>query len=111
MADKTDRHRAVGELYRQYRVRMYRTALAVLKSPALAEEELAFLGVQQSGELGYYVLCVVREPVQETTVNLKCPVVINPDTRTAIQAILTDGGYHMRHRLAEFRSGEAVAPC
>ena len=80
-------------------------------SPALAEEELAFLGVQQSGELGYYVLCVVREPVQETTVNLKCPVVINPDTRTAIQAILTDGGYHMRHRRAEFRSGEAVAPC
>ena len=38
MADKTDRHRAVGELYRQYRVRVYRTALTVLKSPALAEE-------------------------------------------------------------------------
>lgn len=79
--------------------------------PEPAENELNLLGVKQNGELGYYVLCVVREPVEDTTVNLRCPVVINPETRTAIQVILETGAYHMRHRLAEFRSGEAGAPC
>ena len=38
--------------------------------------------------LCYYVLCVVREPVQESTLNFKCPVVVNPDSRRAIQVIL-----------------------
>ena len=31
-------NRQAAELYRRYRIRVYRTALAVLKSPALAEE-------------------------------------------------------------------------
>ena len=31
-------NRLAAELYRRYRIRVYRTALAVLKSPALAEE-------------------------------------------------------------------------
>ena len=80
-------------------------------SPEPAAEELAFLGASHSGELGYYVLCAVREPVGDSTVNLKCPVVVNPETRTAVQVILEGGAYHMRHRLAEFRGEEAVAPC
>ena len=80
-------------------------------NPVLQAEELAALGVSQSGELGYYVLCTVREPVGDTTVNLKCPVVINPETRAAAQVILETGDYRMRHRLAEFRSGEASPTC
>ena len=55
-------------------------------------------------------LCVVRSPVSESTVNLKCPVAVNEDTGAALQTILEDGGYEMRHHLSEFRSGEA-APC
>ena len=30
--------------------------------------------VETSQELCYYVLCAVREPVSESTVNIKCPV-------------------------------------
>ena len=80
-------------------------------APDLTAEELAFLGASHSGEMGYYVLCAVREPVGDSTVNLKCPIVVNPDTRTAVQVILQGSPYHMRHRLAEFRSGEAGASC
>ena len=80
-------------------------------APVLEEEELAELGVKDSQELYYFVMCVVKSPVAESTVNLKCPVAINPDTRVAMQVILEDGAYEMRHRLGSFeqrKDGETV---
>ena len=59
--------------------------------------------------MGYYVLCVVKNPVSDSTVNLKCPVAINPETRVAYQVILDTEDYEMRHPLAEFSKGGA--PC
>lgn len=79
-------------------------------APKLQEAELKALGAGKSQDLSFYVLCVVRDPVSESTVNLKCPVAVNEDTGVAMQVILEDGDYEMRHRLSEFRSGEA-APC
>ena len=32
--------------------------------------------VQRSEDLCYYVMCVVRDPVGASTLNLRCPVVI-----------------------------------
>lgn len=78
-------------------------------TPKLQTSELKALGVGKSQDLSFYVLCVVRDPVSESTVNLKCPVAVNEDTGAAMQAILEDGGYEMRHRLAEFRAGEAAS--
>lgn len=49
--------------------------------PLLSSEELREMEVKDSHALCYYVLCVVREPVQESTLNFKCPVVVNPDSR------------------------------
>ena len=57
--------------------------------PLLSSEELREMEVKDSHALCYYVLCVVREPVQESTLNFKCPVVVNPDSRRAIQVIHT----------------------
>lgn len=39
------------------------------------------MGVSSSQDLCYYVLCVVREPVGESTVNLKCPIVIHAEEK------------------------------
>ena len=77
----------------------------------LSEEELYLMGVKSCGELSCYVLCAVREPVSESTVNLKCPVLVNDRLRRAAQVILETGDYHMRHRLAEFREKGAGTPC
>ncbi|MFQ7450337.1 MAG: flagellar assembly protein FliW [Flavonifractor plautii] len=79
--------------------------------PLLSSEELREMEVKDSHALCYYVLCVVREPVQESTLNFKCPVVVNPDSRRAIQVILESDAYHMRHRLAEFQGGKAGTLC
>ena len=71
-------------------------------APELSQEELKLMGVSHSHELCYYVMCVAREPVGESTVNLRCPVVINPELHRAAQVILDTDAYHMRHRLDEF---------
>ena len=76
-------------------------------APVLQAGELEKLGVADSTDLCYYVMCVVRDPVADSTLNLKCPVVINDQTRQAMQVILEGGDYHMRHRLEEFGG----APC
>ena len=73
-------------------------------APELSQEELNLMGVSRSCELCYYVMCVAREPVGESTVNLRCPVVVNPDLHRACQVILDTEDYHMRHRLDEFSS-------
>ena len=79
-------------------------------APVLQPQELEELGVSDSQELGFYVLCVVKKPVSDSTVNLKCPVAINPDTRVARQVILEADDYEMRHPLAQFGTEEG-APC
>ena len=76
--------------------------------PVLQPQELEELGVKDSQELGYYVLCVVKNPVSDSTVNLKCPVVIHPETRRARQVILETDLYDMRHPLAEFGHKEGA---
>lgn len=79
-------------------------------TPVLQPNELKELGVADSQELGFYVLCVVKKPVADSTVNLKCPVAINPDTRVARQVILETDAYEMRHPLAQFGTEEGT-PC
>ncbi len=75
-------------------------------APVLAEAELRELDVSRSEELCFYALCVVRSPVGESTVNLRCPVAVNDRTGKAMQVILEEGGYHMRHLLSEFGRGD-----
>ena len=78
-------------------------------APVLTDKELEALGVERSEDLCYYTLCAVREPVGDSTVNLRCPVAVNDQTRRAMQVILEEGSYHMRHLLSEFgRKGESV---
>ena len=75
-------------------------------APMLSPEELKLMGVSHSCELCYYVMCVAREPVGKSTVNLRCPVVINPELHRAAQVILDTDAYHMRHCLDELSSQE-----
>ncbi|MCI2106683.1 MAG: flagellar assembly protein FliW [Intestinimonas sp.] len=80
-------------------------------TPVLSKAELNALGVGDSTELSYYVLCVVKSPVSQSTVNLKCPVAVNEDTGEAVQVILETQNYEMRHLLSEFRAKEGETAC
>ncbi len=80
-------------------------------APELQPAELKTLDVAQSQDLCYYVLCVVKNPVSDSTVNLKCPVALNPKTHVARQIILETGNYEMRHPLAQFGRREGATSC
>ena len=56
-------------------------------------------GFSQYHELSYYVICAVKKDYLDGTVNLKCPLAINPDTRKGIQVILSNADYDYRHTL------------
>ena len=85
---------------------MHPFSLASDYAPVLRAEELETLGVKESEELYYYVMCTVKRPAGESTVNMKCPVAINPDTRNGMQVILDDDTWEMRHKLADFEKRE-----
>ena len=75
--------------------------------PVLKPEDYERLGTDQEELLSYYVISVIRSTPEESTVNLKCPVVVNSVTRKAIQVILESGAYRFRHSLSEFTGKEA----
>lgn len=56
-----------------------------------------------SGNYEYWLIMVVKENIEESTVNLKSPVIINIDNRKAMQVILEEN-YPIRHML--FKSGK-----
>ncbi len=85
---------------------MHPFSLAPHYAPVLQAEELKALGVENSEDLYYYVMCTVKEPVVESTINMKCPLAVNPDTRRGMQAILDDDAWEMRHKLGEFERQE-----
>ena len=78
-------------------------------TPVLQKPELKQFGVEDVGELGFYVLCAVKNPVSASTVNLRCPIVVHPETREARQVIMEV--YDMRHPLEEFGGREEAATC
>ncbi len=71
-------------------------------APILTPEELSSLEAEHSEDLSYYVICVVRENYLDNTVNLKCPLVINPNTLKGIQVIMEGTPYGFRHKLSSF---------
>lgn len=80
-------------------------------APVLTAEELRELEVERSEELCFYTLCVVRSPVADSTVNLRCPVAVNDRTHQAMQVILEGEDYHMHHLLSEFAPQRGDGPC
>lgn len=78
------------------------TALCPDYSPELEAEDLASLEAESSNELSYYAVCVIKNNYLEDTVNLKCPLAINPKTKAARQVILENTNYGYRHKLSTF---------
>lgn len=70
-------------------------------NPILPPADLKMLDFSVTEELSYYVICVVKEAANESTVNLKCPIIVNSTNRLARQVILDSSNYTFRHKLAD----------
>lgn len=69
---------------------------------------LSALGVESGADLrAFVILTIPRGAPERTTANLRAPVVVNPDTRMAMQ-VLTEDEHPIRYPLAEASPMECV---
>lgn len=72
-------------------------------SPVLSEEDKKLLDASYNEDnISYYVICVIQDSMEDSTVNLKCPIAVNTDTREARQIILDNALYKFRHLIKDF---------
>lgn len=70
--------------------------------PVLAEAELKRLEADSSEELLFYNICVLDEDIEKSSVNLRCPLAVNGETKQALQVILEDTQYAFKQPFHEF---------
>ena len=80
-------------------------------APELSPEDRKLLQVEKDQDLCFYVLCAMKRPVESSTVNMKCPVALNPDINVALQVILEDEHWNMRHPLSQFAAQKEDPNC
>lgn len=72
-------------------------------TPVLSEEDKKLLDASYNEDnISYYVICVIQDSMEDSTVNLKCPIAVNTDTREARQIILDNALYKFRHLIKDF---------
>ncbi len=76
-------------------------------SPSLSGQDMKELDAETAEDLSYYVICVMRDSVAESTVNLKAPLVVNVRNRQARQVILDQSEYTFRHVIGDMIKEES----
>lgn len=69
-------------------------------APELSPADRKELGAQSEEDISYYVICVVRDNVGDSTVNLKAPLAIHAQKRFGKQVIL-EQDYPIRQPLSD----------
>lgn len=72
-------------------------SIAQFYKPNLNEEDLNDLKVSGEADLKYLVIAIIRDKIEESVVNLKSPIAINPKLKTAKQVILQNNEYSLRY--------------
>ena len=76
-------------------------------TPSLSGQDMKELDAETAEDLSYYVICVMRDSVAESTVNLKAPLVVNVRSRQARQVILDQSEYTFRHVIGDMIKEES----
>lgn len=63
------------------------------------ETDQAELGIESQYNVEVWSIITMHEDVQETSINLLAPVIINKNNKKAKQIILHSSGYRTKHRL------------
>ena len=69
--------------------------------PALTAEQIKELRLTEKSQVAYFVIAVVNENMDDSTVNMRCPVVVNVDEKIGRQVILDAENYGFRERLGD----------
>lgn len=70
-------------------------------TPYIGESYFEKLGGGKTENFVLYNIVTVRQPIEETTVNLQAPLLIHTTRRLGVQAIVEGKHYQVRHKLIE----------
>lgn len=74
--------------------------------PSLSEKDKKDLDTHSEDEISYYVICVLNESLDNSTVNLKAPLAVNIKSRIGKQIILDSPLYKFKHTLHNEGKGD-----
>lgn len=66
-------------------------------NPNVNKENLSELKVNDENELKFLVIAIIKEEIQDSVVNLKSPIAINPQFKIASQVILENLNYPLKY--------------
>lgn len=69
--------------------------------PKISHADRKALGDPKDEDISYYCICVVHDALEDSSINLKCPIAVNALTRTARQLILEQPEYGFRQRIKD----------
>jgi flagellar assembly factor FliW len=69
-------------------------------TPSINAEDMAAIKAKDDTPVSFYAIAVVHDDWNNSTVNLKCPIVINTKDGLAKQVIMDDTSYSMRHPIS-----------
>lgn len=69
--------------------------------PSPTQRDLEKLGSPAMEQLLFYNICNIKEDIAQSTINLRCPLMIHGETHQAVQIILEDTHYVFRQPFDE----------
>ncbi|MCL1997014.1 MAG: flagellar assembly protein FliW [Defluviitaleaceae bacterium] len=68
-------------------------------SPAISETDLTSIGEYEKSDFFIYNIATIPDNVEDITVNLKAPVIINAKTQKGMQCVAQNEEYLVRHKI------------
>jgi len=69
-------------------------------APSITMEDLDTLEAEQNTPLAFYAVAVIHENWMDSTINLRCPIAVNPEKQLGKQLIMDQNAYSMRHPIS-----------
>jgi len=73
----------------------------------ISDDTVKKLEIQEENDVMLYCIISVPEDIKQMTANMKAPIVINVRNRKAVQEIIDDDSYSVKHKIIK----EADASC
>jgi len=77
-------------------------------NPMVNEGDILELGEADLDDIVSFNVAVIKNKLEDSTINLKAPIIINEKTRKGKQVIVTNEEYDIRHNLVECIKNEGT---
>lgn len=68
-------------------------------SPEVDDDVIECIGELDQSALDIYTVVVIPDKIEKMTTNLRAPIIVNHNTKKAVQVVVNDDEYDIRHNL------------